>query len=402
MTDVLRQVPLIDGPAELRGALEVVTTETGLLPRRLPQWTVAQSDASMERQATAGSGVRLAFRSAATVIELDVLTTVPMMAENEPHPDDAGAFAITYDGYDLEDGHDGSESFFGGTQPAPVGNVLLMDQTMTQAGFVPGQPSTVRFEGLPPGVKDLQIWLPHWVKTELVALRADADVAPPTPTGRRVWLHHGSSISQCNEAESPLGVWPVIAARSAGVDPVNVGLSGNCYLDPYVARSIRDAEADVISLKLGINFTAKAGYVLRTLGPTVHGFLDTVREGHPDTPLLVVSPIACPALEERPGPTVWRDDVLYATGDPARVAEGALTLQVVRRELRRIVTERAKQDPNIHYLDGLKLVGLDEADEYLGEGLHPTPAGYRMIGERFARLVFGDGGVFAESARPVS
>jgi hypothetical protein len=401
MTDVLRRVPLIDGPAEIRGALEVVTTEAGLLPRRLPLWTVAQSDASMERQATAGSGVRLAFRSAATAVELDVLTTVPMMAEDEPRPDDAGVFAITYDGHDADDGHDG-ESFLGGTRRATVGNVLLMDQTMTQVGFVPGQPATVRFEPLPAGAKEIEIWLPHWVKTELVALRADADVEPPTPTGRRVWLHHGSSISQCNEADSPLGVWPVIAARAAGVAPVNVGLAGNCYLDPFVARSIRDAEADVISLKLGINFTAKAGYVLRTLGPTVHGFLDTVREGHPDTPLLVVSPIACPELEARPGPTVWRDDVLYATGDPDSVAGGALTLQVVRRELRRIVTERAKQDPNIHYLDGLQLVGLDEADEYLGEGLHPTPAGYRVMGERFARLVFGEGGVFATAAGPIS
>jgi lysophospholipase L1-like esterase len=355
-----------------------------VLPRRLPSWTIAQSDASMERQATAGSGVRLAFRSAATVVELDVLTTVPMQAENEPRPDDAGAFEVTCDGVPI-----------GGPVRAPVGHVLLMSPERTQIGFVAGQSATVRFDALPAGTKDVEIWLPHWVKTELVALRADAAVEPPTLTGRRVWLHHGSSISQCNEAESPLGVWPVIAARAAGVDPVNVGLSGNCYLDPFVARSIRDTEADLISLKLGINFTGRAAYVLRTLGPTIHGFLDTIREGHPHTPLLVVSPIACPALEHTPGPTIWRDEVMYATGAPATVADGALTLQVVRRELQRIVTERATQDPNIHYLDGLHLLPLDEADELLGEGLHPTAAGYRVIGERFARLVFGAGGVFA-------
>ena len=384
MTDALRQVPLTDGPAEIRGALEVVPTEVGVLPRRLPEWTVAQSDASMERQATAGSGVRLAFRSAATVIELDVLTTVPMMAENEPRPDDAGTFEITCDGVAV-----------GEPVPAPVGNVQLMDLTMTQVGFVAGRPATVRFPALPAGPKEIEIWLPHWARTELVALRADADVEPPTPNGNRKWLHHGSSISACNEAESPLGVWPVIAARAAGVDPENLGLSGNCFLDPFVARSIRDAEADLISLKLGINFTARAAYRLRTLGPTVHGFLDTVREGHPDTPLLVVAPIACPALERTPGPTVWREDVFHATGDPATVAAGALTLEVVRRELRRIVAERAKQDPNIFYLDGLRLLALDEADELLGEGLHPTAAGYRVIGERFAEMVFGAGGVFA-------
>jgi hypothetical protein len=78
------------------------------------------------------------------------------------------------------------------------------------------------------------------------------------------------------------------------------------------------------------------------------------------------------------------------------VAAGALTLQVVRRELRRIVTERAKQDSNIFYLDGLRLLGWDEADELLREGLHPTQAGNDVIAERFERLVFGEGGAFAE------
>ena len=42
----------------------------------------------------------------------------------------------------------------------------------------------------------------------------------------------------------------------------------------------------------------------RAFTPAVHGFLDTIREGHPDTPLLVVSPILCPIHEDTPGPTM--------------------------------------------------------------------------------------------------
>jgi hypothetical protein len=383
MTDTVLRIPLVDGPVDIRGALEIVPTAVGVLPRRLPQWTVAQSDLSMERQATAGSGVRLVFRTAARAVELDVLTTVPQMAVDEPNPDDAGMFEMTV----------GGEPF--GVRKAPVGNVIQLDATYQEAGFLPGEPATVRFDGLPDGLKDVEIWLPQWVRTEIVALRADDAVEPSTAVSRRIWLHHGSSISQCNEAESPLGAWPVIAARAVGVEPVNLGLSGNCFLDPFVARSIRDTAADAISLKLGINFTSRAAYRLRTLGPAVHGFLDTIRDGHPDTPILLVSPIACPAVERTPGPTVWQEGVFTATGDPDQVAMGALTLEVVRAELRRIVTARAKQDPNIFYLDGLELLGLDEADEYLGEGLHPTPAGYRLIGERFAKLAFGAGGALA-------
>lgn len=41
---------------------------------------------------------------------------------------------------------------------------------------------------------------------------------------------------------------------------------------------------------------------LRAFGPAVHGFLDTLREGHPTTPLLVISPIYCPLHENTPGP----------------------------------------------------------------------------------------------------
>ena len=42
----------------------------------------------------------------------------------------------------------------------------------------------------------------------------------------------------------------------------------------------------------------------RTFAPAVHGLLDHIRDGHPDTPLLVVTPIFCPSVEDHPGPTV--------------------------------------------------------------------------------------------------
>ena len=374
MPDVLQDIALTGGAVEFRGALETIVTAAGVLPRRLPEWTRAQyPDASLEREVTAGSGVRLVFRSAATVIELDVLTTVTAWDGQPPR---AGVFELVIDG--------APES----SRPAPVGNVTVIDDYLAAGSFVPGSSATVRFDGLPAVPKDVEIWLPQSHATELIALRADAPAFWATPSDRRIWLHHGSSISQCNEAESPLGTWPAIAARRTGVELVNVGLAGNCFLDPFVARTLHDTPADVISLKLGINLTNRAGFRLRTFGPAVHGFLDTVRDGHPDVPLTVVSPVACPATESTPGPAVWLDGVLTATGRPDDVAAGALTLQVVRRELERIVAARAKQDPNIHYLDGLRLLGLDET-RYLAEGLHPTAAGYRLIGERFAELAVG-------------
>ena len=36
----------------------------------------------------------------------------------------------------------------------------------------------------------------------------------------------------------------------------------------------------------------------RTFAPYVHGFLETVRDGHPTTPITVISPILSPSRED--------------------------------------------------------------------------------------------------------
>jgi hypothetical protein len=265
----------------------------------------------------------------------------------------------------------------------------------------PGPVGTVRFPELEPGVKDVDIWLPHNEMTELVALRTDACVAAAPDSGRPVWLHHGSSISHGSNAESPSTTWPALAAAAGGVDLVSLGFGGSALLDPFVARSIRDAAADLISLKIGINLVNTDLMRLRAFGPAVHGFLDTIREGHPDTPLLVVSPILCPIHEDTPGPagpdfSKLSEGLLsfVATGDPADPTR--LTLNRIRDELARIVAQRAECDPNLHYLDGRELYGDADAEALpLPDQLHPDAATHRLIGERFADLAFGAGGAFS-------
>ena len=44
---------------------------------------------------------------------------------------------------------------------------------------------------------------------------------------------------------------------------------------------MRDTPADLISVKLGINLVNTDLMRLRAFGPAVHGFLDTIRDGHP-------------------------------------------------------------------------------------------------------------------------
>ncbi|NEE54018.1 lipase, partial [Streptomyces sp. SID8455] len=105
--------------------------------------------------------------------------------------------------------------------------------------------------GLADGEKDVEIWLPHDETTELVALRSDAPLLTPRPSGRPVWLHHGSSISHGSNAATPTGTWPALAAAHGGADLINLGFSGSALLDPFTARAMRDTPADLISVKIG-------------------------------------------------------------------------------------------------------------------------------------------------------
>ena len=372
----------------LRGALDLERTAHGVLPHRLPAAARAQiPDDQLAMAEAQPSGVRLVVRTSATVVELDVLPTKLAYQGAPPRPD--GVYDLLVDGR------------LAGRASAPGGNVRTTDMLTGSVATRPGPVCTVRFAELAPRVKDVEIWLPHNELTELVALRTDAPTEAVPANGRTVWLHHGSSISHGSDAESPTTTWPALAASLGDVELINLGFGGSALLDPFTARAMRDTPADLISIKIGINLVNTDLMRLRAFAPAVHGFLDTVREGHPTTPLLVVSPLLCPIHEHTPGPAAPDLSSLgsgrlsfLATGDPADPTR--LTLEIIRDELSRVTASRAAEDPNLHYLDGRELYGeADLAELPLPDELHPDAATHRLIGRRFAKRAFASGGPFA-------
>jgi hypothetical protein len=318
----------------------------------------------------------------ATALELVVLPTKRAYDALAPRPD--GVYDLFIDG---QLAHQGS---------VEGGRVLHIDMATGSSRLAEGEAQTLRFSGLPAEGKVVELWLPHDEVTELVALRADAALFPVAASGKRRWVHHGSSISQGSNTTHPSGTWPAVAAARAGLDLLNLGYSGNALLDPFAARTIRDLPADLISLKIGINLVNKDLMRLRAFGPAVHGFLDTIREGHPATPLLVISPIFCPIHEALPGPSLYDLEALAegrlsfkAGGSADEVRQGKLTLGLIREQLRGIVQLRtAGGDANIRYVDGLELYGPnDNLRLPLPDELHPDAASHRLIGERFAGLM---------------
>ncbi|MCY1136943.1 lipase [Actinoplanes sp. Pm04-4] len=367
----------------IRGAVELEQTAQGLLPHRLPAWARAQgNDPQLTTVEAQPSGVRVVFRTKSTVIDLVTAPTKLVQLGAPPQPE--GVYDLYADGV------------LAGQQSVTGGTTVTIDLATGAVEAAPGEPGLAHFSGLSPTLKTVEIWLPHREKTELVELRTDEPVEPAPASGRPRWLHHGSSISHGSNAASPSTTWPAVAAARGGYELTNLGFGGSALLDPFTARTMRDLPADLISFKMGINVVNADLMRVRAFGPAVHGFLDTLREGHPSTPLVVVSPIYCPIHEDTPGPGAFDMAALaegrlsfIATGDPAERAAGKLTLNVIRDELARIVAERAKSDPQLSYLDGRELYGeADFAVRPLPDQLHPDAASHLSMGERFADRVF--------------
>ncbi|AMB59498.1 GDSL-type esterase/lipase family protein [Microterricola viridarii] len=369
----------------IHGAAEVEPGERGLRLHRLPDWARRQfPDAQLLAMEAQPSGVRLVVRTAATSVEL---TTHPSRVAYRGAERPRGRIDVLVDGaLHLRDELNG-------------GDRVEVDLQTGDTAFHPGPAHITRVSGLPAGEKRVEFWLPHNETLELLTLRSDAPlVADASPA--RVWLHHGSSISHGSNAAAPTEIWPAVAALRAGVSLRNLGLGGSALADPFLARVMRDTPADLISVKLGINLVNLDVMRLRAFVPAIHGFLDTIRDGHPDTPLLLVSPIFCGIHEKTPGPGAF-DPASFGTGQMRFIATGdaddatRLTLERIRRELHTVMERRA-DDPHLHFLEGTALYGEADAVQHpLPDGLHPDGATHQMIGERFVEQVFAAGGAFA-------
>jgi hypothetical protein len=378
----LQPVDVLGGAVRAAGILELEPTERGIVLHRMPAWARSQhNDIALPMLETMPSGCRLEMVTDATTLELDVHVTMVQLGREPSTP---AGFDLVVDG-ELVAG-----------ESTRTGTLIVIDRFTGAVDIRSGDPTTIRFADLPGGDKQVEVWLPNAAATHLIELRTDGRVRPPAPSGVRRWVHYGSSISHCLEARRPTGVWPVVAARLGGVDLQSFAFAGQCQLDPFAARMIGQQPIDLISCKLGINVLNADSMRERTFVPAMHGFLDQVRDRHPDLPLVVITPITCPVAEEHPGPTgVDAEGQCVVYERPAALALGALTLRRIRElEAEVVAARRAAGDPHLHLVQGPDLFGPDDVGD-LPDGLHPNAAGYQRMGERFHALAFQGDGPFA-------
>jgi hypothetical protein len=233
--------------------------------------------------------------------------------------------------------------------------------------------TSFRFSGFnahaTPADRTIELWLPQFgqLRVRSLELSDGASLSQRTDT-RKKWVTYGSSITQCRAAASPSYTWPAVAARGMDFNLTCLGYGGQCHLDSMIARVIRGLPADYLSMCVGINIYGSGSLNERSFKPAIIGFVQIVREGHPDTPFVVMSPICSPP----------RETTQNTVG---------FTLDAMRCEVEEAVgLLRAQGDKNVHYVNGLEVFGSDLA-HLLPDDLHPNAEGYKVMGQNFLERV---------------
>jgi lysophospholipase L1-like esterase len=229
-----------------------------------------------------------------------------------------------------------------------------------EAKLGPGQ-ATLELGG--PGER-VRIYLPEGMRPRIDALRAlDGSIAPAPRQPR--WLCYGDSIAEGWIASAPALAWPSRVGRTQGLDVVNLGYAGSARGEIVSAEQIAELEADVISLAHGTNCWTRTPNSVDAFRSGVHAFVEVVRQGHPRTPIVAVSPILRPDAEQTPNRL------------------GA-TLRDLRRTFEAVVQERIDAgDARLTLVSGAPLIRVEQ----LADGVHPGDAGHQTLAAALGPVV---------------
>ena len=200
------------------------------------------------------------------------------------------------------------------------------------------------------------VYLPEGMRPTVLEVAGIGGDIEPAPRQSR-WVVYGDSVAEGWIASSPAAAWPAIAGREQGLDVVNLGYAGAARGEIASAEQVAKLEADVITICHGTNCWTRTPHSVGMFRETAAAFLGIVRQEHPRTPILVVTPVVRPDAEQTPNRL------------------GA-TLADLRGAMERVVNERAAGgDEQLRLISGLDLITA----EHLGDGMHPDDDGHRRM-----------------------
>ena len=208
------------------------------------------------------------------------------------------------------------------------------------------------------------VYLPEGMRPTVLSVTGVGGDVSPAPAGPR-WVAYGDSILEGWVASGPARSWPAVAARSLGLDVVNLGYAGAARGEIASAEQVAALPADVISITHGTNCWTRTPHSVGMMRETTAAFLDVVRDGHPTTPLVVASPVLRPDAESTPNRL-------------------AATLVDLRGAMEDVVRARIDGgDAALTLVPGGDLLTA----EHLPDGIHPGDEGHELLAEAFGGAV---------------
>ncbi len=217
----------------------------------------------------------------------------------------------------------------------------------------------VYFTGQPRTMRDITIYLALYSPVKVLEIGLDRDAALERATQFAVSspvVFYGTSITQGGCASRPGMSYQAILGRLLNLNHVNLGFSGNGKGEAGVARAVAEIDAAAFVLDFAQN-NSDADSLAQVYDP----FIGILRQRHPDTPILAITPI-------------------YAAGE----ATGDQRNDQMRALIRKVVSRRiAAGDTHLQLVEGTDLLGPSRADG-LVDGTHPNDLGFQWMAEGLA------------------
>jgi len=202
------------------------------------------------------------------------------------------------------------------------------------------------------------VYLPEGMRPTVLSIEGVGGAIEPAPPQRR-WVAYGDSIAEGWVASGPSGAWPAITGRTHRLDVCNMGYAGSARGEIVSAEHVAALDADVISITHGTNCWTRIPFSVEMMRAGTAAFIDVVRQGHAETPIVVASPVVRPDAETTPNRL------------------GA-TLADLRAAMEEVAQARIDAgDKRLTLVPGGDIIG----PELLADGIHPGDEGHRVLAE---------------------
>jgi len=194
---------------------------------------------------------------------------------------------------------------------------------------------------------------------------ASFEKAEPRPQKR--CLFYGDSVTHGFTASNILHTYPFLLTYKKNWQMLNMAIGGHASNSaPKDAEQLSKFDFDILVVALGVNDWQGKGKP-ETYSKNMSAFLSAVRKIKPDVPIYFISP-------------------LWVSDDWGKKIKETYSLSDYRKQLESLVEKHKKNDKNLHFIDGTKLIDHDIKlfDSVL---VHPNDKGFTQMADRLSKII---------------